>query len=338
MAVRSYVIDLTEPSRLSQAYRDGLREMGLLLKTPDSLANWEKIFIRFRLPGQVRVVISAIVVGCVGGETYAVQLPQNSDARRLLEAARRYGSTHTLPGGVEMTPMQGDTASRRPQSVRARHEETFEEDTLPDDEELGEELTPTDEVLAQSIERFDRWLVAQEATPPLDEAVVSARRASPRQPTASMGRRVQVGMPKGASVEDRLSREEELWALAGNQKKKMAVSGQAAERRAFMCDPDPTAQVWVLRNPNITSGEVVEYSARDNLAPDAATFLTHSPRWAVSPAVARNLAFNPRIPDEMVPRLLSVLDAEVLAALLVDAGAPDRVAKGAALVLSEREQ
>ncbi len=336
MSARSYVVDLTDTARLSQAYFDGLREMGLLLKTPDTLATWEKVFIRFRLPGQVRVVISAIVVGDLSGDTYAVQLPQNSDSRRLLEIARRHIGAQS-PDGALLTPRPGNTATSKPQSLRARHEETFEEDTLPEDEELGEELTPTDEVLAQSFERFDRWLIAKEATPPLDTAVMSVRRAAARPATASMGKRIQVGLPSSSASGDRGTREEELWALAPNQKKKMAVSGQKAERKAFMYDPDPSVQVWVLRNPSISTAEVEEYSALGNLASEALTFLTHSPRWAVSPQVARNLAGNQRTPDDMVPRLLAVLDSGALRELASGKDVPVRVAESAALVLAARE-
>lgn len=346
MSVRSYVVDLTDTVRLSQAYFDGLREMGLLLKTPDSLGTWEKIFIRFRLPNQVRVVISAIVVGVVGDGTYAVQLPQNSDSRRLLEIARRHISAESPNGGL-VRPRPGNTATGKPQTLKARHEETLEEDTLDEDtldedtldedDVLGDELTPTDEVLAQSFERFDRWLVAKEAAPPLDTAVMSAQRAAARPATASMGKRIQVGFPSGSTPEQQVSREEELWALALNQKKKMAVSGQEAERKAFMADPDPSVQVWVLRNPNISTAEVEEYSAASNLASEAVTFLTHNPRWAISPRVALNLASNERTPDELVPRLLAVLGSGVLKELVADKGASDRLAESAAQVLASRE-
>lgn len=124
--------------------------------------------------------------------------------------------------------------------------------------------------------------------------------------------------------------------LSTQQKKKLAISGLPEERRRLMTDDDRSLQIWVMKNPELTEEEVLQYSKMTSLSQEALGFLLQSRKWATTPKIALSLALNEITPPEAIPKLLTVLPSEVLSKLVKKAGVRHLVSRQARRLLMER--
>ena len=105
-----------------------------------------------------------------------------------------------------------------------------------------------------------------------------------------------------------------------------------------MQDVEQPIHLWVLKNPEVTEGEVLEYSKMSTISPEALTFLLQNRKWATTPKIVLNLALNPLTPPEAIPNLLTVLPSEVLKSIVAMDDVRHLVSRQARRVLMERTE
>jgi len=185
--------------------------------------------------------------------------------------------------------------------------------------------------LARRVAQLDRWVAQQMESAP---AGATVQAAPPGQVVdESTGEVIQ--RPTQEQI-DEANRVQMIRELSETQKKKLAISGGEEERRVLMGDPMVELQIWVLKNPDLTEVEVVDYSQKTDLAEDALNFLLQNRRWATCAPVARNLALHSGPPPEAIPPLLTVLPVGDLKALAATPGIRHLVARQARRILMER--
>jgi hypothetical protein len=87
----------------------------------------------------------------------------------------------------------------------------------------------------------------------------------------------------------------------------VAKHGSLAARRMIMKMQDRQLHQYVLANPAITAEEVASIASMTNLAPELLKQIAGKPEWTRSAAVARNLICHPKLPQDVVARLLGLL-------------------------------
>lgn len=316
-------IDFSDPFDLAQAYIDCLRNLGLLHSGPPALALWSEVNLECLLPEGAVLNIPARAVQMFPGPVYGLQLVVTPATQRLLararEAAEVLQSRMLGSGGSEQARKGGPAVLG---------EETTE-DTVREIHETTSELTPTEQVLNAAYERFRRWI--NQETQTRGSELLKA------QDLDRLGEHVRPDLSLNLSADaTRAHRAAILLALPEKQQKGMAASCGPMEREIFLEQGDPSLQLWILKNPDLTESEAVEISRRPDLTSEALRLLLATSKWFMKPRVARNLLLSPSIPRHLIPRLLTVLPSSALRQLIRRAGTPADVRQSAFGVLRER--
>jgi hypothetical protein len=93
-------------------------------------------------------------------------------------------------------------------------------------------------------------------------------------------------------------------ALTVAQRIVVARRGKLGARRMILKGQDHKLHQFVLTNPHITSGEVAAMAGMTSLAPDLLKRIATQPEWLRHGQVVRNLVCNPKLPLDVVSRLL----------------------------------
>ncbi len=104
----------------------------------------------------------------------------------------------------------------------------------------------------------------------------------------------------------------EWGSLSIAQRIAVARRGKLGARRMILKSPDAKLHQYVLQNPRITPGEIAAMAAMTSLAPDLLKRIASQPEYLRHTQVVRNLVCNPKLPLDVVQRLLTKLSAAEL--------------------------
>ena len=317
--MKTVFVDYSDPIELGQTYLDCLRNLGLLFLGPGTLRLLSDVNIHCRLPGGEVLQTTGVVVREFAGPVYGLQLNVTPETEHLVHVAKECAT--------ELQSRMLTPGNRN--SARAGPSESWDidgEDTEPERGEFVGQMTPTEQVLSQAYERFRKWVNIQDAVRVPTPAELRAS-----QNAASPPRRRQKKRSKRRDEAERT-----LLALPMERKKGLAVSGGQNIRGVLMKDPDPSLQVWLLRNPEITEPEVYELSCAADLPDDAVRFLLERRKWCQYPRIATNLLLHDSVSDETRTVLASVLPTPTLKGLLRRKDIPEGATRAAREILEGR--
>jgi hypothetical protein len=122
--------------------------------------------------------------------------------------------------------------------------------------------------------------------------------------------------PEVGKGEDAVTLAAQIEKMAGPQRIQLALKGDHTARMILLRDTNKTSQVFVLKNPRVTSEEV-RFLAGDRQAnPEALTAIAANREWIQNANILWTLVRNPKTPSGVAVKLLdklSVLDLRRLA-------------------------
>lgn len=87
----------------------------------------------------------------------------------------------------------------------------------------------------------------------------------------------------------------------------LARRGDLGVRRLILKKPDPRLHQHLVDNPGMTPGEIAAMAGMANLPPDVLKRIASRPEWLRHTSVVRNLLTNPKMPLDIVSRLVQKL-------------------------------
>lgn len=251
----------------------------------------------------------------------AMRNEQYSQGAHSSSAPTMQESTTELPGGKR----DSEGANDHPPFTQGQRTSPLE---LPNHEwshKSADHITTSREDLAQRIHQLDRWVERHGSANTLQ--------ASPKEEELQEASGVEIDpIPDGAALRERLLH------LKTAQKRRLAISGSETERRILIQDRDKSTHVWVLKNPELEIQEAVDYASLETLAEEALRFFLANPRWTTNSRVICSLVKNRMVPPEFIPRLLTILESDVLRRLLHDEGYPALVHGQSRRILVQRDE
>jgi hypothetical protein len=91
-----------------------------------------------------------------------------------------------------------------------------------------------------------------------------------------------------------------------------ALHGTRDERNAILRDKNRTLQPYVLKNPQITTDDVLEIAKNAQMTPEMLKQIAERKEWFQRPAIATALARNPKTPPEVAVRALAFVPNDAL--------------------------
>lgn len=337
-----------------------------VLCTSDELKLSEQVKVRFNFPDGHGVALFARVVSVVEGQGYGLRLVPGDDLDWIIKKAKGYaervervakgagkaqrkkplsaeenitrriheqkaGDAH---GGMAPGPTTKSVASAAqtapPAPPDAGLDTAVHNGIKPPS--VQERVGPSEQELIARVSQFDEWLARFQASAPPGATVQAAlpQKAHKQSDAQEASPLLDAGHAPPPSIAQSIAK------MNSKEKKKLAISGNAAERRVLISDPDKSIHIWVLKNPAITESEIVEYAKAESLSAEALIFLIENPRWGTSPNVALSLVLNPQTPPEAIPNLLLALPDDTLKKLVSTPGIRHLVARQARRLLTER--
>jgi hypothetical protein len=101
-------------------------------------------------------------------------------------------------------------------------------------------------------------------------------------------------------------------ALSQPERIRIARYGKRPARSLVLRTNDKKLMVFLLQNTRITADEVAVMAGMANLDPDLLRRIAASPDWTRHTAVARNLVCNPKLPSQLVRKLVDKLPLDEL--------------------------
>lgn len=145
---------------------------------------------------------------------------------------------------------------------------------------------------------------SQDAASPAP-ATTSTPEASTPEPVPQRGPVVPAGMgPMSWPIEKLQSDWDQL---SIGDKINVAKHGSLAARRMILKLQDRQLHQFVLTNPALTSDEVAAMAGMTSLAPELLKQIANKPEWTRNQSVVRNLICHPKLPQDVVTRLLGLL-------------------------------
>ena len=127
-----------------------------------------------------------------------------------------------------------------------------------------------------------------------------------------------------------------IQALSAQEKKKLAMTADRAERAILIRDQLKQIHPYVLRNPLIQQEEVGEYAKYAGLSPVAIKFISEQLRWMQSPTLRFTLVRNPQIPREVAASIADGLNLNQLRWLMKHSGVRPDIRQVARRILERR--
>lgn len=174
--------------------------------------------------------------------------------------------------------------------------------------------------------------VAVTVTPDLVEA---ARRASGQDAGSSPARheRVDRAQPSAAPpaapppAVERTAKPVE--ALSQAEKIQLALHGNRDQRNAILRDNNRVLHQYVLKNPQITTEDVLAIAKNAQMAPELLKLIAERKEWFQRPQIAVALARNPKTPGEVAVRALEYCSIDALRQMAKGTGVMPHVAQAA---------
>jgi len=153
-------------------------------------------------------------------------------------------------------------------------------------------------------------VAAATAAPPVASWSQAAASAVPAAPTAEPAREhtgpgIMAGMgPMSWPIEKLQSDWDQL---SIGEKINVAKHGSLAARRMILKLQDRQLHQFVLTNPALTTDEVAAMAGMTSLAPELLKQIANKPEWTRNQSVVRNLVCHPKLPQDVITRLLGLL-------------------------------
>jgi hypothetical protein len=145
-------------------------------------------------------------------------------------------------------------------------------------------------------------------TPPAADASPAAGASpasAPEKPVAHTGPVIMAGVGPASWPIEKLQSD---WdRLSIGEKINVAKHGSLAARRMILKLQDRQLHQFVLTNPALTADEVAAMAGMTSLAPELLKQIANKPEWTRHTAVVRNLICHPKLPQDVVTRLLGLL-------------------------------
>lgn len=113
------------------------------------------------------------------------------------------------------------------------------------------------------------------------------------------------------------------------QKIQLALHGTRDQRNAILRDHNRTLHAYVLKNPQITSEDVLAIAKNPQMGPEIYKQIAERPDWFQRPQIALALARNPKVPGDIAVRALAHVPLDALRQLAKGTGAPPHVVQAA---------
>lgn len=121
-----------------------------------------------------------------------------------------------------------------------------------------------------------------------------------------------------------------------HDRSRLAARASKMERSILIRDHEPNVILFLLKNPNLTRGEVVEISKRPTLTHQSVSVILSNKQWAQIEELRYNLVMNPRTPLPLAVKLIPGLHMKHIRELAKNHGVKDRVKKAALRIVLER--
>ena len=135
---------------------------------------------------------------------------------------------------------------------------------------------------------------------------------------------------------DRMTLHDKLRKLNVNERARLASRADKLTRSLLLRDIEPQVMMFLLKNPHITRGEVIEISKSPRINYNIAKIILSNKSWAQSEEVRFNLAVNPKTPLPEALKLLPGLNLKRLRAIAKNQGMRTRIKQTALRMVLER--
>ena len=109
----------------------------------------------------------------------------------------------------------------------------------------------------------------------------------------------------------------------------LAMHGNRDQRNAILRDQNRTLYPYVLKNPQLTTDDVIAIAKNAQMTPDVLKMIAERREWFQRPQIAIALARNPKTPPDVAVRALDYVPLDVLRQIAKGAGALPHVVTAA---------
>ena len=135
---------------------------------------------------------------------------------------------------------------------------------------------------------------------------------------------------------DRMTLHEKLRKLNVNERARLASRADKVTRSILLRDIEPQVIMFMLKNPHITRGEIIEITKSPRINYNIAKIILSNKVWARNEEIRFNLTVNPKTPLPEALKLLSGLNLKHLRAIAKNQGMRTRIKNTALRLVLER--
>ena len=118
-------------------------------------------------------------------------------------------------------------------------------------------------------------------------------------------------------------------SMSTTEKIQLALHGNRDQRMAILRDPNRTLHPYVLKNPQVTSEDVLAFAKSTTVSPEMLKQIGERKDWLQKPQIALALARNPKTPGDVAVRALDYVGVDALRQLAKGQGALPHVVAAA---------
>jgi Tfp pilus assembly protein PilZ len=137
-------------------------------------------------------------------------------------------------------------------------------------------------------------------------------------------------------IEKRMPFHEKMRAMLPNDRARLAARANRKERAFLMRDTEPVVLQFLLKNPHLTRGEVVDISKLTSLNYQIIRQIMANTAWAQNEEIRFNLVRNPKTPTSIALKLVPQLNMKHLRDLAKDHGVKAQIKQSALRLVVQR--
>lgn len=142
--------------------------------------------------------------------------------------------------------------------------------------------------------------------------------------------------PKAGQSQDRMTLHQKLRAMNPNERSRLASHANKLTRSLLIRDIEPQVIMFLLKNPRITRGEVIEISKSPRIGYQAVKIILSNKNWSQSEEIRYNLVQNPKTPLPDALKMIPGLNMKHLRELAKNHGVKTRIKQSALRLVLER--
>ncbi len=124
--------------------------------------------------------------------------------------------------------------------------------------------------------------------------------------------------------------------MSGNEKIKLALTGDAEARRLLLRDSNRVVQMSVLQNPRLTENEVISIANSRQTSDEMLRYIVSKREWYKSYAVRLALVKNPKTPFALALKMIGSLTSMDLKLLAKSKNVSPAVAQAAMRIIAKK--